>query len=310
MSQAVLTTNIPGLPLFASGKVRDVYDLGRELLIVTTDRISAYDSVMPNGIPGKGIVLTQLSRFWFLHLRSYVANHFITADMQYILGRLTEKGVVVTDDLRNMLSGRSMLVLKAEVFQVECVVRGYISGSLWQEYVDAGGRGNAVTIHGVEFPAGLLESQQLERPIFTPATKAASGHDINISFIEMAEIVGIEIAEKLRDTSIAIYTFGAQRGREHGVIIADTKFEFGMFQGNLTLCDEVMTPDSSRLWDVEQYNPGGPQASFDKQFVRDWLTTSGWDREPPAPLLPEDIVQATGKKYRDAFTRLSGLNLP
>jgi len=310
MTNIVLSTNIPGLPRFATGKVRDVYDLGRSLLIVATDRISAFDVVMPTGIPDKGKVLTQLSRFWFLHLRPFIANHYITADPAFIQARLTEAGAVLDSETRAQLAGRSMLVLKAEVYPVECVVRGYISGSLWSEYRAAGGPERAVTIHGIELPAGLRESDRLPEPLFTPATKATTGHDENIGMAEMREIVGTEDAEAMRRASLDIYRLAAERALRNGIIIADTKFEFGIHNGTLTLVDEVLTPDSSRFWDAATWTPGQPQPSFDKQFVRDWLISIGWNREPPAPELPADVVQGTASRYREAYRRITGTPLP
>ncbi len=309
MDKTILSTDIPGLPLRVRGKVRDIYDLGRTLLIVTTDRISAYDVVMPNGIPDKGRILTQLSRFWFLQLRPFVANHYITADTGYIVGRLDEHGVRATSDLARQLAGRCMMVLKAEVFPVECVVRGYMAGSLWNEYVDAGGLEREVTLHGNTLPAGLKESDRLPEPIFTPATKAESGHDMNISYAEVRNIVGTEDAECLRRTSLEIYHLAAERGRQRGIIIADTKFEFGIYNGNVVLVDEALTPDSSRFWDAATYAPGKPQPSFDKQYLRDWLLESGWNREPPAPQLPDSVVRGTASRYREAFRRLTGEDL-
>jgi phosphoribosylaminoimidazole-succinocarboxamide synthase len=309
MATIVLNTDIPGLAKHSTGKVRDVYDLGKTLLIVTTDRISAYDVIMPNGIPHKGRVLTGLSRFWFLHLRPFVANHYITFDLDFISARMAESGGHLTPALYKQLAGRSMLVLKANVFPVECVVRGYISGSLWKEYLDAGGPDNAVTVHGLEFPSGLRESDRLPEPIFTPATKATTGHDENISEAEMADIVGREDAIALKRASLDIYKLAAERALRNGIIIADTKFEFGIHNGQLTLVDEALTPDSSRFWDAAAWQPGRPQASFDKQFLRDWLTEIGWNREPPAPDLPNSIVQQTASRYREAFRRITGDDL-
>ncbi len=309
MASVVLHTDIPGLTKYSTGKVRDVYDLGKTLLIVTTDRISAYDVVMPNGIPDKGRVLTGLSRFWFLHLRPFVANHYITYDLDFIAARMAEAGGHMTPELHQQLAGRCMLVLKANVFPVECVVRGYISGSLWKEYLDAGGPANPVNVHGVEIPAGLRESDRLPQAIFTPATNAITGHDENISFSEMANIVGKEDAAGLRRASLDIYKLAAERALRSGIIIADTKFEFGIHNGQLTLVDEALTPDSSRFWDASAWQPGRPQASFDKQFLRDWLTESGWNREPPAPNLPNSIVQQTASRYREGFRRITGDDL-
>lgn len=309
MMKPVLSTEIPGLARFATGKVRDVYDLGDTLLIVTTDRISAYDSVMPTGIPNKGRVLTQLSRYWFLRLSPFITNHYITVQMDYITLRLAEAGVEVTSSLRKMLDGRSMLVLKTKVYPVECVVRGYLAGSLFSAYRDAGGAQHPVTIHGVELPAGLRESEQLPQPLFTPSTKAASGHDENIGMAELVRIVGQPTASALEKASLTIYTSAAEHARRNGIIIADTKFEFGMHQGSLTLVDEVLTPDSSRFWDDKTYEPGRPQASFDKQYLRDWLVQSGWNKEPPAPELPADVVANTAARYCEAYRRITGSEL-
>jgi phosphoribosylaminoimidazole-succinocarboxamide synthase len=310
MTTPVLATDIPGLPRLMSGKVRDVYDLGDSLLLVATDRISAYDVVMPNGIPDKGRVLTQVSRFWFLQLRPFVGNHYITADIDYIAARLSERRVNLTPDLRKQLSGRTTLVLKAQVFPVECVVRGYLAGSLWNEYVAAGGQTSEVTVHGIPFPSGLQESERLPQPIFTPATKAETGHDQNISVAEMTAIVGTEDAKELQRVSIDIYRAAAERTLSNGIILADTKFEFGIHKGSLMLVDEVLTPDSSRFWDLSTYKPGRSQPSFDKQFVRDWLSASGWNKEPPAPELPADVVAGTAARYREAYRRIVGEPLP
>ena len=310
MTAPVLTTEIPGLKRFTTGKVRDVYDLGDTLLLVATDRISAFDVVMPNGIPDKGRVLTQLSRFWFRRLRPLVSTHTITFDTFFITDRLAEAGATVTPEIRTMLAGRSMLAVKAKAFPVECVVRGYLAGSLWKEYRQAGGEREPVTLHGIALPAGLRESDRLPQPIFTPATKAASGHDENISLEEAARVVGEETARDLAETSITLYTAAAAHARRHGIIIADTKFEFGLHAGALTLIDEVLTPDSSHFWDEEIYMPGRPQPSYDKQYVRDWLEASGWNKEPPAPTLPDDVVARTAEKYREAYRRIVGHPLP
>ncbi len=306
MTPIVLSTDIPGIRRFSTGKVRDVYDLGDTVLIVTTDRISAFDSVMPNGIPGKGAVLTSLSRFWFRTLRPVVANHYITSDEGYIAAKLAANGVAVDPEMRRMLAGRSMLCVKTRIFPVECVVRGYIAGSLWKEYVEAGGPGKAVTVHGRPFPAGLRESDRLPEPIFTPSTKAEAGHDENIGMEQMRHIVGDDWAEALAQASIALYNSAADWARARGIIIADTKFEFGLHSGALTLSDEALTPDSSRFWDAETYEPGKSQASFDKQYLRDWLVASGWNKEPPAPELPPGVVRETAAKYREALRRIAG----
>jgi phosphoribosylaminoimidazole-succinocarboxamide synthase len=310
MNAPILTTDLPGLPRYLTGKVRDVYDLGDSLLLVATDRISAFDVIMPNGIPDKGRVLTQLSRFWFRRLRPLTATHVITADDDYIAQRLAEAGVDMTAERRAMLAGRAMLGVKAKAFPVECVVRGYLAGSLWKEYRQAGGPAQSVTLHGISLSAGLRESDRLPQPIFTPATKAESGHDENISLEDAGRIVGAETARQLAATSIALYTAAAEHAQRQGILLADTKFEFGLHAGAVTLIDEALTPDSSRFWDAAIYEPGHSQPSYDKQFVRDWLEASGWNKEPPAPELPPDVVVHTAEKYREAYRRLVGAPLP
>lgn len=309
MSEPILTTALPGLPRYAQGKVRDIYDLGETLLLVTTDRISAYDAIMPNGIPDKGRILTGLSRFWFLHLRPFLSNHYITTDMDFIAARMAEKGVTLSPELHQQLNGRTMLTLKAKIFPVECVVRGYLAGSLWKEYREAGGETKAVTLHGIALPGGMRESERLPAPIFTPATKATSDHDMNISLAEMSALVGEANAQTLAQTSLKIYGLAAERLQLNGLLLADTKFEFGLHNDTLLLADEVLTPDSSRFWDASAYEPGRPQASFDKQFLRDWLAQSGWNREPPAPTLPPDIVAQTRERYVTAYRRITGEDL-
>lgn len=310
MTATLLTSDIPGLPRFATGKVRDVYDLGDTLLLVTSDRISAFDVVMPNAIPHKGRVLTQLSRFWFRHLRPVVPTHYITCDEDYISDRIQEAGGSLSAEQRNGLLGRCMLGLKTKAFPIECVVRGHLAGSLWKEYVQAGGAHSDVELHGYEFPGGLAESERLLHPIFTPATKAETGHDQNISVEEAAAIVGADTVRELERFSLALYTSAAERGARNGIIIADTKFEFGLHQGIITLIDEALTPDSSRFWDADVYQPGRSQPSYDKQFVRDWLVGSGWQKEPPAPELPPDVVARTSEKYTEAYRRIVGRPLP
>ncbi len=290
----VLTEHIeiPGLPLFSRGKVRETFDLGDRLLMIATDRVSAYDSILPTGIPNKGIVLTQLSRFWFGRLGAIVPNHLISTDLNSL-----------PDDVHSKVEGyegRTMIVRKAERVDIECVARGYLSGSAWAEYRHSG------EVAGLKLPAGLVESAKLPQPIFTPATKSSSGHDINISFEQMCSTIGVDQATTLRDRTIALYSAAESYAAGKGIIIADTKFEFGTIDGQLTLIDEALTPDSSRFWDAERYAPGSAQPSFDKQFVRDWLTSSGWDREPPAPALPTDVAEATSQKYMEAFERLTG----
>jgi phosphoribosylaminoimidazole-succinocarboxamide synthase len=290
---ALLQSEIPGVPV-RRGKVRDVYDFGERLLFVASDRISAFDWVLPDGIPDKGRVLTKLSEMWFARLD--VPHHFISMD----LNALPIPAGVDRDDL----VGRSMVVKKTQVVPIECVVRGYLSGSGWKEYQKGG------VVCGIRLPAGLRESDRLEDPIFTPATKEESGHDVNISFEQMCEIVGRETSERLRTLSLEIYHRGAVYAREKGILIADTKFEFGSIGGQLILIDEVLTPDSSRFWPMNAYEPGHSQPSFDKQFVRDWLETTGWDKNSPPPALPQDVVEKTRAKYIEGYTRLVGQTFP
>lgn len=309
MKEPVLVTEIPGLTKSISGKVRDVYDLGDTLLLVASDRISAFDVVMPNGIPDKGRVLTQISRFWFRLLRPLAVTHYITCDDDFIAQRIEAAGGRLTPELRAALAGRATLGVKAQAFPVECVVRGYIAGSLWREYRQAGGETQPVELHGYDFPAGLRESDRLPQPIFTPATKSTSGHDENISLAQAAQIVGDDIARQLEQTSLALYADAAQHAASQGLLLADTKFEFGLHHGVLTLIDEALTPDSSRFWDAAIYMPGKSQPSYDKQFVRDWLEASGWKKEPPAPLLPPEVVAETATKYREAYLRIVGMPL-
>jgi len=286
--QLLLETDLPNL--YYRGKVRDTYDLGDRLLIIATDRISAFDVVLPCGIPDKGLVLNQLSAFWFQKTADIVPNHLIE---------------VVEDDARfpDYVAHRSMLVHMAERIDVECVVRGYISGSAWAEYQEAG------TISGVPFAKGLVESQKLDEPIFTPTTKAASGHDEPITIDEMKQLMGEAQAENIIEKSMAIYRFAHDYALEQNIIIADTKMEFGLVRGRLTLIDELLTPDSSRFWDASLYRPGRSQPSFAKQPVRDWLVASGWNKEPPAPMLPQDVIEQTTKRYREAYRRLVGKEL-
>ncbi len=278
----------------ARGKVRDIFDLGDVLLIVATDRLSAFDVVLPDPIPYKGEVLTKISLFWFDHLADVVSNHLISAEIE----DLPAEYAAYADALR----GRFMLVRTAEVFPVECIVRGYLAGSGLKEYRDRG------TVCGQALPEGLLESSQLPHPIFTPSTKAAIGdHDENISYERMVEIVGAEYASRLRAVSLELYGRAAAHALTRGIIIADTKFEFGLIDGEVALVDEVLTPDSSRFWPVEGFAPGGPQPSYDKQFVRDWLEAIGWNKTPPAPVLPEDIITITAEKYVEAYEAITGL---
>ena len=294
-SPVLIETHLPNL--YARGKVRDTYDLGDRLLMVATDRISAFDVVLPNGIPDKGAVLTQLSAFWFEQTASVVPSHFI---------RLADG--TPADDLPFELPlefvGRSMIVRKARRVDIECVVRGYLSGSGWAEYKES------QSVCGIRLPPGLRESDELPEPVFTPATKAESGHDINVSYEQVIEMVGPKAASVLRLRSLALYKYAAQYARQRGIIIADTKFEFGWAevdgQEELIVIDEVLTPDSSRFWPADGYQPGGPQPSFDKQPVRDWLTASGWNKQPPAPVLPPEVVASTSERYREAYRRLTG----
>ncbi|MGH9555218.1 MAG: phosphoribosylaminoimidazolesuccinocarboxamide synthase [Terriglobales bacterium] len=291
----LLQTDFPGLPLHASGKVRDLYLLNGRLLFVATDRISAFDYVLATGIPHKGRVLTQLSLFWFDFLKSIVASHVSTANV--------DQYPEVLQPYREELRGRSMLVVRADMVPIECVVRGYISGSAWKEYQQKG------SVCGVPLPAGLKQSEKLPEPVFTPAVKATSGHDENISFAEMVQRAGPELSEQLRDLSIRIYRSASHYAAERGIIIADTKFEFGRTPAGLVLADEALTPDSSRFWPASQYKPGGPQESFDKQYVRDYLESIRWNKQPPAPALPAEVAQRTSEKYREAYRRLAGREL-
>jgi phosphoribosylaminoimidazole-succinocarboxamide synthase len=292
VQEAVTHLELPGVPRYSSGKVRETFDLGDRLLMVATDRISAYDSVLPTGVPAKGIILTQFARFWFGKLSGIVPNHLITTELNKLPQHIIR--------YRHLLKDRTMIVRKASRIDIECVARGYLSGSAWAEYQESG------TVCGQSLPPGLRESEQLPEPIFTPATKATGGgHDMNISVEDMAEIVGQDLTELLRSTTLDIYRFAEKFARQRGIIIADTKLEFGMVNEQLTLIDEVLTPDSSRFWDAELYNPGKSQPSFDKQIVRDWLTSSGWDREPPAPRLPLDVAARTARRYYEVFQRLT-----
>ncbi len=288
----VLDTQNSTLPLARRGKVRDVYDLGEHLIIVATDRISAFDYVLGSGIPDKGAVLTQLSAFWFDLLKDLTAHHLVTTNV--------DEFPAVTRPYRDLLRGRSMLVRKTDPLPVECVARGYLSGSGWKDY----GRTGAVC--GVSLPNGLRESDRLPQPIFTPATKAESGHDENISEAQAGAIVGHDLVARLRDLTLQIYQRGVDHAAARGIIIADTKFEFGLAQGDLILIDEVLTPDSSRFWPAAEYAPGRGQPSFDKQFVRDYLERIGWNMQPPVPSLPDDVVQGTRARYVEAYERLTG----
>jgi phosphoribosylaminoimidazole-succinocarboxamide synthase len=294
--QTLTQTDLPGLLLLARGKVRDLYSVGEHLLLIATDRISAFDHVLATGIPGKGKILTQLSLFWFQLLRDVVPNHLITADISQYPEALRPHS--------SQLEGRSMLVKRAQMFPVECVVRGYLSGSGWKDYKATG------AVCGIPLPAGMQESAKLPQPLFTPASKSLGGeHDENISFHEMVARIGEPAATKLQGLSLDIYNRAAAYAAERGVILADTKFEFGVTPGGIVLADEVLTPDSSRYWPADQYKPGGPQPSFDKQFVRDYLEQIQWNKQAPAPALPDDIVAKTQRKYLDAYLLLTGREL-
>ncbi len=310
MSQTILQTDIPGLPKFIQGKVRDVYDLGDALLVVATDRISAFDVILPTGIPGKGRVLTALSEFWFQKTADIVPNHFISGDMDVIGERLHSAAVTVTADLITLLEGRTQMVQKCEALPLECVVRGYLDGSAWKDYQILFGHGGEVNLYGIPVPIGLRQGEQFPTPLFTPAAKAHSGHDTNVTFAEASEIVGAETAAALSEKSIALYSFARDYAAERSIIIADTKFEFGLLNDKIILIDEALTPDSSRFWEASLYKPGRAQASFDKQFVRDYLETLSWDKTYPGPELPTEIVEKTAAKYRDAYQRLTGEELP
>ncbi len=292
MTDAVCETNLPGRAPTARGKVRDIYDLGDRLIIVATDRISAFDWINPVGIPDKGKLLTQMSLFWFDLVGGVVRNHLISADLSDMPEDFQQHA--------DQFEGRSMLVHKCEMFPVEFVIRGYLAGSGWKEYRKNG------TVCGIQLPEGLRESDRLERPIFTPATKATDGHDINIPPEQAAEIIGKEWADAASGAALQVYGRAREYAEERGVILCDTKFEFGTLDGTLVLADEILTPDSSRFWPADQYEPGKGQPSFDKQFVRDWLETTGWDKNSPPPPLPEDVVAKTREKYVEAYRKLTG----
>jgi phosphoribosylaminoimidazole-succinocarboxamide synthase len=291
----VLQLDLPGIKKVKSGKVREMFDLGDRLLMVATDRISAFDVIMPNGIPRKGEVLTQISHFWFEKFANVVPNH--------LLARANDPLPKNLEPFADKIARRSMIVNKAKPLAIECVVRGYVVGSGWKDYQ------RTQAICGIKLPPGLKESSELTQPIFTPATKAETGHDENISFEQACKISGREIAEQARDLSMKLYTEARAYARERGIIIADTKFEFGLFDGKLILIDEVLTPDSSRFWPADQYQPGKSQPSFDKQFVRDYLETLDWNKTPPGPMLPPDVVAKTTAKYLEAYERLTGMKL-
>lgn len=295
MTGTLRSLALPHLELFRSGKVRDTYLVGDDLLMVASDRISAFDVILPTAIPRKGILLTQLSRFWFDRTRHIVPNHLIAADPDQFPAELCEYAT--------QLRGRSMLVRQAERIDIECVVRGYLSGSAWAEYARSG------TIASVPFPRGLRRAEQLPEPIFTPAVKADTGHDVNISVAELRERVGADLASALERTSLALYEYAADFAARRGILISDTKFEFGYIEDELTLIDELLTPDSSRFWDASLYRPGQDQPSFDKQFVRNWLEATDWDKTPPGPDLPDDVVAGTAARYHEAYKRITGTPL-
>lgn len=288
-------SHLPGVKLFSRGKVRDVYEAGNALLIVATDRLSAFDVVLGAGIPDKGRVLTQLSRFWFEFLQDVVPNHFLTCDLRQYPDGLGK--------FEDQLEGRSMLVRRATAIPVECVARGYLAGSGWAEYRATG------SVCGARLPKGLRESEELPQPIFTPATKASTGHDENITFEEVTHRIGRATAERLREMTLALYGRARDYARQRGILIADTKFEFGTVDDQLILIDEVLTPDSSRFWPKGEYQPGRPQPSFDKQFVRDYLLSISWNKQPPPPPLPAEVIEKTAEKYREAYRLLTGKNL-
>lgn len=291
-SNTIFETDFSDLQLIKRGKVRDIYDLDDKILLIASDRISAYDVIMPNPVPGKGEILTQISLFWFKIMEDIVSNHLISSNV--------EDYPESCKPYADVLNGRSMLVKKAKPLPIECVVRGYISGSGWKSYQECG------EVCGIKLPAGLKESDQLAEPIFTPSTKEELGaHDINIDFNEAVNLVGADLAEQVKDLSLAIYKKGASLAAEKGIIIADTKFEFGMIDDQLILIDEVLTPDSSRFWPKQTYQPGGPQNSFDKQYLRDYLTSIKWNKTPPAPSLPDEVIQKTYQKYMEALTSLT-----
>lgn len=300
-SSVLLSTDLP-LPLFIRGKVRDSYDLGNHLLIIATDRISAFDSVLTCGIPDKGLVLNQLSVFWFRQTANLVPNHLIEAvdDVHCLDTYIPAENRF---PYPSYLSGRSMIVKKAKRIPVECVVRGYVAGSAWAEYQQYS------TISGLPLAKGLKQSQELPQPLFTPTTKAETGHDQPLTIEEIEKLVGDALAEEIKVKSLAIYSHTQEYARARGVIIADTKFEFGLDNDKLILIDELLTPDSSRLWDAEQYKVGQSQSSYDKQPVRDWLVQAGWNKEPPAPMLPPEVIEATTRRYQQAYERLTGRKL-
>jgi len=299
MEEVILETDIKEFPLFSKGKVRDVYDLEDKLLIVATDRISAFDMVLPTGIPGKGKILTQMSLFWFDLVKDIVENHLITSDVDQYPENLKK--------YRNVLEGRSMLAKKAKRIDIECVARGYISGSWWKEYKEKRlyeGKSKTIKLFGIELPTHLKESARLPYPIFTPTTKAEEGHDENLFFEDVIKMIGEDLALTLRGKSIQVYKKASDYAEKRGMIIADSKFEFGMIDKQIILIDEIFSPDSSRFWDKKTYKPGRPQEAFDKQYVRDYLEGMNWNKKPPAPELPEEVVLKTKEKYQQAYKRL------
>jgi phosphoribosylaminoimidazole-succinocarboxamide synthase len=292
MTDVVMETDLPGLKLLRRGKVRDVYEVGEHLLIIATDRVSAFDVVLPNGIAGKGKILTGISLYWFDQMKDIIENHIVATEVKDYPDVLRKHG--------DVLEGRSMLVKKADPMPVECIVRGYLSGSGWKEY-KAGGK-----VCGIVLPGGLEESARLDEPIFTPSTKAEEGHDINIGFDEMRRIVGIAAAERLRDVTLSVYRKARAMAEKKGIIIADTKMEFGMYEGRLILIDELLTPDSSRFWSVKTYQAGRGQDSYDKQIIRDYLLSLDWDQTYPGPVLPDDIVDKATERYREIYRIIAG----
>jgi len=295
IAKPLIQADLPGIKLFKRGKVRDVFDLGDKLLIIATDRISAFDSVIPTPIPDKGKILNMLSLFWFDHTKKIIDNHVVTADVKKYPSELQKYS--------DILEGRSIIGRKADLIEIECVVRGYLSGSAWAEYREKG------SVSGIKLPSGLKESSRLPEPIFTPSTKASTGHDINITEAEMRKTVGDKTADVLKTKTLEVYKAACRYAESKGIIIADTKFEFGEIDGKIILIDEILTPDSSRFWPKDSYKEGGPQKSYDKQFVRDYLLAIKWDKNPPAPPLTEEVVRKTREKYLEAYRKLTGKNL-
>ncbi|MFQ3550056.1 MAG: phosphoribosylaminoimidazolesuccinocarboxamide synthase [Armatimonadota bacterium] len=308
----ITNTQIEGLKKHTTGKVRDVYDLGDNLLVVATDRISAFDVVLPTGIPDKGKVLTQLSLFWFDKTTDIIDNHLVTADIDEIIEYIGKAGAMNPESYREILDGRSMVVVKCKPFPIECVVRGYLTGSAWKEYSalkEAASGAENILLHGIQLPADMVDSQKMPEPIFTPATKEEAGHDVNISAQQAFDIIGEDAGKQLEAASLALYKYAADYALEKDIIICDTKFEFGQYDDKIILIDEALTPDSSRFWDAESYVPGRSQPSFDKQYVRDYLETLDWNKEYPGPELPDDVAKKTSEKYRLAYFRITGKEL-